>query len=254
MLVYRTREGRQRWHTIGRHGSAWTPETARAEAQRLLGPVVAGANPFDVLEEATLNAAIAVVASVKATCELEALLATQAAIAAFSAFRMLELSQRHLGEENIAVYGTFAVKLVRVQNELIETINRPRRGNSQSIVVKHVHIHPGAQVVGIINQDETSQGRETKNDGQPMHPGETGHVSQAAPCGAKTRSGAPCKSAPVTGRRRCRMHGGADGSGAPRGNKNGNYKHGRYTEEVAATRRWLRDAAHMIRKLNKGSG
>ena len=50
------------------------------------------------------------------------------------------------------------------------------------------------------------------------------------------------------------MHGGADGSGAPRGNKNGNYKHGRYTEEVAATRRWLRDAAQMIRKLNKGSG
>jgi hypothetical protein len=24
------------------------------------------------------------------------------------------------------------------------------------------------------------------------------------------------------------MHGGADGSGAPRGSKNGNYKHGRY--------------------------
>jgi hypothetical protein len=53
-------------------------------------------------------------------------------------------------------------------------------------------------------------------------------------CGAKTRSGALCKSAPVTGRRRCRMHGDADGSGAPRGSKNGNYKHGRYTAEVAA--------------------
>jgi hypothetical protein len=26
------------------------------------------------------------------------------------------------------------------------------------------------------------------------------------------------------------MHGGADGSGAPKGAKNGNYKHGRYTE------------------------
>jgi hypothetical protein len=51
------------------------------------------------------------------------------------------------------------------------------------------------------------------------------------------------------------MHGGADGSGASRGSKNGNYKHGRYAaEEVAATRRWLRDAAHMIRKLNKGTG
>ncbi|HEY0569558.1 MAG TPA: HGGxSTG domain-containing protein, partial [Xanthobacteraceae bacterium] len=59
-----------------------------------------------------------------------------------------------------------------------------------------------------------------------MHPAD---VSQVSRCGAKTRSGAPCKSAPVTGRRRCRMHGGADGSGAPKGSKNGNLKHGRYT-------------------------
>lgn len=130
----------------------------------MMGKLISGLrpNPFDVLEEATLNAAIAVITSVKTTSELEALLATQAAVAGFSAFRMLELSQRHLGEENIAVYGTFAVKLIRLQNEMIETINRHRRGNSQSIVVKHVHIHPGAQgVVGIVNQDE---GRERGGD------------------------------------------------------------------------------------------
>jgi hypothetical protein len=47
------------------------------------------------------------------------------------------------------------------------------------------------------------------------------------------------------------MHGGADGSGAPRGTKNGNYKHGRYTDEVAATRCWLREATQMFRKLSK---
>ena len=123
----------------------------------MMGKLISGLrpNPFDVLEEATLNAAIAVIASVKAVSELEALLATQAIIAGFSAFRMMELSQRHLGEENIAVYGTFAVKLIRLQNEMIETINRNRRGNSQSIVVKHVHIHPAPQgVVGIVNHDE----------------------------------------------------------------------------------------------------
>jgi hypothetical protein len=32
------------------------------------------------------------------------------------------------------------------------------------------------------------------------------------------------------------MHGGADGSGVLQGARNGNYKHGRYTKEVAATR------------------
>jgi len=42
VLLYRTREGRQRFHTIGRHGAPWTPTTAREEAQRLLGEVVNG--------------------------------------------------------------------------------------------------------------------------------------------------------------------------------------------------------------------
>jgi hypothetical protein len=50
------------------------------------------------------------------------------------------------------------------------------------------------------------------------------------------------------------MHGGAEGSGAPKGSKNGNFKHGRYTKELAATRRWLRDATHMLRDLNKRPG
>jgi len=45
------------------------------------------------------------------------------------------------------------------------------------------------------------------------------------------------------------MHGGAPGSGAPRGSKNGNYKHGRYTAEVAAARRWLRETVHALREL-----
>jgi hypothetical protein len=85
----------------------------------------------------------------------------------------------------------------------------------------------------------------------PVRPTDTTAVSQANRCGAKTRSGAPCKSAPVTGRRRCRMHGGAPGSGAPRGSRNGNYKHGRYTAEMVAARQWLREATRMLHELNQ---
>src|SRR5690348_13318724 len=44
-LKYRNEDGRQRWHSIGRHGAPWTPETARAEARRLLGAVAAGDDP-----------------------------------------------------------------------------------------------------------------------------------------------------------------------------------------------------------------
>jgi integrase len=45
IVVYRNADGRQRWQTIGRHGSPWTPELARAAAQRILGHVVDGADP-----------------------------------------------------------------------------------------------------------------------------------------------------------------------------------------------------------------
>jgi integrase len=45
VLKCRTAEGRQRWHTIGRHGAPWTPDTAREEARRLLGEVAKGGDP-----------------------------------------------------------------------------------------------------------------------------------------------------------------------------------------------------------------
>jgi integrase len=44
-VKYRTEDGRQRWHTIGRHGSPWTPDAARAESKRILGEVVRGGDP-----------------------------------------------------------------------------------------------------------------------------------------------------------------------------------------------------------------
>jgi hypothetical protein len=79
-------------------------------------------------------------------------------------------------------------------------------------------------------------------------------VSQPGQCGARTRSGAPCKSALVTGRRRCRMHGGAAGGGAPGGERNGNFRHGRYTKEVAATRRWIREATNCFAGTGERDG
>jgi integrase len=45
LVKYRTGEGRQRWHTIGRHGAPWTPDMARNEARRILGEVASGSDP-----------------------------------------------------------------------------------------------------------------------------------------------------------------------------------------------------------------
>ncbi|WP_426257211.1 HGGxSTG domain-containing protein [Sphingomonas sp. DC1400] len=72
------------------------------------------------------------------------------------------------------------------------------------------------------------------------------HKAHQAPrCLATTRAGTECQSPAVRGKRRCRMHGGAAGSGARIGNRNA-FKHGARsgkTEELAKlvrlTRRWL---------------
>jgi len=58
----------------------------------------------------------------------------------------------------------------------------------------------------------------------------------------------PCLSPAVSGKKRCRMHGGAPGSGAPRGNKNA-LKHGRYTREAIEERRQLRTFLRQSRRL-----
>jgi uncharacterized protein YjcR len=80
------------------------------------------------------------------------------------------------------------------------------------------------------------------------HPRNTGPMFSSPRCGAKTRSGKSCRSPAVDGKKRCRMHGGAPGSGAPRGNKNA-VKHGLYTREAIAQRRQLVELMRQSRKL-----
>ena len=41
------RGGRTRRYTIGKHGSPWTPDTARAEAKKILGAVAKGEDPAE---------------------------------------------------------------------------------------------------------------------------------------------------------------------------------------------------------------
>lgn len=71
-------------------------------------------------------------------------------------------------------------------------------------------------------------------------------------CGATTRAGTACKSPAVGGKTRCRMHGGAEGSGAPLNNRNA-FKHGLYTAQVIAHRREvnrvLREGYHLLHLL-----
>jgi len=58
-------------------------------------------------------------------------------------------------------------------------------------------------------------------------------------CGARTRSGETCRAPALRGKMRCRMHGGAWGSGAPVGNSNA-LKHGYFTSEAFEERKFVR--------------
>ena len=67
-------------------------------------------------------------------------------------------------------------------------------------------------------------------------------------CGARTRSGSPCRAPTVKGRSRCRKHGGAAGSGGQPGNTNA-LRHGHYTREAIERRRYIAELIRAAREL-----
>ena len=69
----------------------------------------------------------------------------------------------------------------------------------------------------------------------------------ASRCGARTRSGQACRG-PAMPNGRCRMHGGKS-PGAPLGERNGNYRHGRYTREATELQREVRDQTRRLRAM-----
>jgi uncharacterized protein YjcR len=71
------------------------------------------------------------------------------------------------------------------------------------------------------------------------------HKNVQIKCLARTRAKGLCRMPPVTDKRRCRMHGGAKGSGAPINNKNA-LKHGYYSKEQIDGRR---EVATLIRQF-----
>ena len=80
----------------------------------------------------------------------------------------------------------------------------------------------------------------------------TSAMSASPRCGARTRGGTPCRAPAMHGKARCRMHGGALGSGAPWGNQNAR-RHGTFTRDSIAERRQvqilLQDAWNLLNKL-----
>jgi hypothetical protein len=76
----------------------------------------------------------------------------------------------------------------------------------------------------------------------------TGPMRASPRCGARTRRGGACRAPAVSGKRRCRMHGGAKGSGAPKANQNAR-KHGLFLRDVVEERGQIEALLREARKL-----
>src|SRR3954452_17102010 len=78
---------------------------------------------------------------------------------------------------------------------------------------------------------------------------DTVRLDIAPRCSARSkRSGEQCRGPAVHGKRVCRMHGGAVGSGGPSGKGNGRYRHGGCTREAKA----LVSDLNLMARLLKG--
>jgi hypothetical protein len=83
------------------------------------------------------------------------------------------------------------------------------------------------------------------------HGGRPGSPDNAPRCGARTRSGVPCKG-PAMKNGRCRFHGGpSTGPRTPEGlerSRKARWKHGRYSVETIEARRELRALIRFVRE------
>jgi hypothetical protein len=196
------------------------------------------------------SVAIAAVQSVGPRDGIEAMLAVQMAATHAAALRMLQRAA--LEQPSIEVYDSLinrATKLLRTYTMQVEALKRYRSAGEQRVVVQHQHVNVTADRAAVqVNGAAPDPGgggrhRNRRNEAMrkpipqplPMH--------QSPRCHARTRYGTPCRQPAVTGRKRCRMHGGADGIGGQPGNRNA-LKHGLYTAEAIARRR---EVAALIR-------
>ena len=107
----------------------------------------------------------------------------------------------------------------------------PRQGRAEDDGRARSRPRRRPAIVGEVKAGSLGEGRLTNRRNEPMQKRLPMHLSRR--CRARTR-GTPCQSPAVHGKRRCRMHGGAAGSGGQLGNRNA-FKHGAYSAALCVS-------------------
>ena len=214
------------------------------------------------------NNALAILNGIQPKDEIEGMLAIQMIGVHNMAMDCIGMAMRAKRVDHMNLYINGGTKLSRVFANQMEVLKKYRGKGQQKIVVEHVHVNEGGQaIVGVVNPGE--EGVMTKNVNEPHANREKkttllrngnpqGDPMNAPRCGAMTRKGTPCL-APALTNGRCRMHGGKStgprtAEGLERSRK-ANFKHGLYSVESMAARRYmsqlLRESRETIEQVEK---
>ncbi|HZL70400.1 MAG TPA: hypothetical protein VFC29_24065 [Candidatus Limnocylindrales bacterium] len=115
--------------------------------------------------EMELNAALALIESIRPTNEVQAALGLQMAATHRLAMVMMGQLRRNMTRSNATVYGGLATKLLRAFAAQFEVLDRLRRGGQQTVRVEHVTVQAGGQA--IVGHVETTGGGGLKSEEQP---------------------------------------------------------------------------------------
>jgi len=77
-------------------------------------------------------------------------------------------------------------------------------------------------------------------------------LTNAPLCQARTRAGTPCRCPALKGKARCKLHGGRS-LGAPKGERNGAWKHGGHAHTAVTLRREARQLIQRITSNAEGN-
>ena len=164
-----------------------------------------------------------------------------------AAMEMLTKAKRAETTDQLERYSTPRPSCRATYTSQLEALSKHCRGGAQKVTVEHVHVYQGGQaIVGNVTTPGACPrqgGIASKPDINPMNSLDR----QPSPfrvtprCCAQTRAGTPCLSPALRGKIQCHKHGGAKGSGAPKGSQKGRYRHGLRTQTAMAEVRRVRD-------------
>jgi hypothetical protein len=104
--------------------------------------------------ELVVNNYLAMMAELKPKDAFEGMLISQMNIVYTQV--MGAFSSARNNRESLSILERFqnqAIKLMRLYNQQLETLDKHRRGGNQKMIIEHVHVHPGGQaIVGTVTQ------------------------------------------------------------------------------------------------------